>query len=182
MRTASAALCLAAALLGLTLACAKEPEKDAEARAPLFTGKEAVRTVQLYLPSSEKAGFVALPREIYATASLVNQAKQLLQALMDGPKADGSEPGVAACFARGAAYHEVYLDGKGLAVVDLDAATVAALPGGTSVEVAVLYSLVRSFVANIPEVSRVLVLVDGEPAESLLGHMDLLDPLTLADF
>jgi hypothetical protein len=48
--------------------------------------------------------------------------------------------------------------------------------------VAVLYSLVRSFVANIPEVSRVLVLVDGEPAESLLGHMDLLDPLTLADF
>lgn len=67
-------------------------------------------------------------------------------------------------------------------MVDLPSATVAALPGGTSAEVATLYCLVRTLGVNIPQVSRVQVLVDGQAAESLRGHVDLLDPLVLSDF
>lgn len=169
------------ALLGL-LGCGKKPPKAVEARSPLFTGKEATRDVLLYLPSDQKPGFVSLKRKIYSTDSVVNQAKQLVQDLMEGPKTDGTEGGATACFGPGATYLELYLDGQGLAVLDLPSATVAGLPGGTSAEVATLYCLVRTLVANLPTVKRVQVLIDGEQAESLRGHVDLMDPLTLSDF
>lgn len=171
-----------ALLLALAVSCGRKPEAAAEARSPLFTGKETKRAVQIYLPSAQKPGFVTVKREIYATASLVNQAKQVLQALMEGPRPESDGSGAAPCFGPGASYNELYLDGKGLAVLDLPAATVAGLPGGTSAEVATLYCLVRSLATNIPGVVRVQVLIDGAAAESLRGHVDLSDPLSLSDF
>ena len=71
---------------------------------------------------------------------------------------------------------------KGLAVVDLPAATAQGLPGGTSAEVATLFCIVRSFTANIQNVGRVLILIVGPAAPSLAGPVDIQDPLTLADF
>jgi len=173
---------LAALMAGLVLlgACSRTAAPPAVTRLPLYTGQEPKRKVVLTFPSSQQAGFINVDREIYATVSMVAQAKQVLLALMAGPQAD--EPGAAACFGPQAAFLEVYLDGKGLAVVDLPSATVQAMPGGTSAEVATLYCLVRTLSADIPQVSRVQVLVDGQAAESLRGHVDLLDPLVLSDF
>jgi hypothetical protein len=148
--------------------------------SPLFTGLEQKRKVVLTLPSSEQGGFVNVDRDIYATVSVVAQAKQVLLALMAGP-APG-ETQAAPCFGPQSTFNEVYLDGKGLAVVDLPSATVAAMPGGTSAEVATLYCLVRTLCQNIPQVARVQVLIDGQSAESLRGHVDLQDPLVLSDF
>lgn len=164
----------------LLAACGRKEAPVATPASPLFTGKEAKRTVKLTLPARQQPGFVAVEREIYATASLVNQAKQIVMALMAGP--GPSEGAAAPCFGPNAVFLEVYLDGKGLAVVDLPAATVSGLPGGTSAEVATLFCLVRTLNANIPQVGRVQVLIDGQVPESLRGHMDLQDPLNLADF
>lgn len=181
MRRLEALAALAA--LAAALGCSKPAaERASDPAAPLFTGKEPKRVVDLYLPMRDRPGFAVVKREVYATASVVNQGKQLLQALMRGPRDDGSEPGVAPCFGPGARYDELYLDGQGLAVVDLPAATVAALPGGTSAEVATLYCLLRTLAANLPEVKRLQVLIDGAVPESLRGHLDLSEPLTLADF
>jgi hypothetical protein len=77
---------------------------------------------------------------------------------------------------------ELYWDGKDLAVLDLPQSTVQALPGGTSSEVAVLYCLLRSLASVLPGMKRLQVLIDGAEAETLKGHVDLHDPLTLADF
>lgn len=179
MRRSLLVLLLTAAALGLG-ACGKKAGPANATASPLYSGQEAKRAVTLTLPAKDKAGFVQVKREIFQTASLVNQAKQVLQLLMDGPKPE--DGGAAACFGPGAAYSELYLDGKGLAVIDLPSATVAGLPGGTSTEVATLYCLLRSLSANVPGVLRVQVLVDGAPAESLRGHVDTLDPLSLSDF
>jgi hypothetical protein len=171
----------AALLLSLLLAaCSRTPPPPAANRLPLFTGQEARRKVVLTFPSSQQGGFVNVEREIYATVSMVAQAKQVLLDLMAGP--GPGEGGASPCFGPDSSFLEVYLDGKGLAVVDLPSATVAALPGGTSAEVATLYCLVRTLNVNIPQVSRVQVLIDGQQAESLRGHVDLLDPLVLSDF
>lgn len=172
-----AVLLLAALFVG---ACGHKEGANASLSSPLFTGKEAKRKVTLTLPGRKQAGFVGVEREIYATASPVNQAKQVLLALLAGPQA--GEDAAAPCFGPKAAFLELYLDGKGLAVVDLPASTVAGLPGGTSAEVATLFCLVRTLNANVPQVGRVQVLIDGQVPESLRGHMDLQDPLTLADF
>jgi hypothetical protein len=172
---------LSALLMAVLLAaCGKKAAAPGASASPLYSGQEPKRAIVLTLPSKDKAGFVQVKREIYQTASVVNQAKQVLQAMMDGPKAD--EAGAAACFGKGAAYTELYLDGQGLVVIDLPSATVAGLPGGTSTEVATLYCLLRSFSADVPGVLRLQVLIDGEPAESLRGHVDTLDPLSLSDF
>lgn len=174
-----ACLLLAALFVG---ACGHKDHAGAMPSSPLFTGKEAKRKVLLTFPSRQQPGFVTVEREIYATASNVNQAKQVLLALLAGPNGQGNEASAAPCFGPQAAFLELYLDGKGLAVLDLPAATVAALPGGTSSEVATLFCLVRTLSANVPQVGRVQVLIDGQVTESLRGHMDLQDPLTLADF
>jgi len=171
-------------LLGVLFlgACGHKDNASAVQSSPLFTGKETRRKVMLTFPARQQAGFVGVEREIFATASAVNQAKQVVLALLAGPSGQGAEAAAAPCFGPQAAFLELYLDGKGLAVLDLPAATVAGLPGGTSAEVATLFCLVRTLGASIPGVGRVQVLIDGQVPESLRGHMDLQDPLTLADF
>jgi hypothetical protein len=169
-------------VLALAGACGKKKAEPQAQRSPLFTGKEAQREVLLTLPSLDKPGFVQVKRSIYGTQSSVAQAKQILLALMAGPASDGSEAGVAPCFGPGASFRELFLDGKNMAVVDLPKATVDALPGGTSAEVATLYCVIRSLSMNLPGVSKVRFMVDGEEAESLRGHVDLRDPLGLVDF
>ncbi|HTB33937.1 MAG TPA: GerMN domain-containing protein, partial [bacterium] len=168
------------AALGLALlagACGRKAAAPGSTHSPLYTGEEPKRKVQLTLPSRQQAGFIQVDREIYATASEVNQGKQLLQALLDGPLP--GEANAAPCFGPQAAYLELYLDNKGLAVVDLPQSTVDGLPGGTSAEVAVLYCLIRTLSQNLPQVARVQILIDGQVPESLRGHMDLQDPLSL---
>ena len=176
---AKAGLLALALLCALPLACGKKNSAGSQS-SQLYTGKEAKRKIMLSFPAKAQPGFVTVEREIYATPSMVNQAKQMLQLLMAGPLP--SEPQAAAPFGPNASYREVFLDGQGLAVLDLPAATAQGLPGGTSAEVATLFCIVRSFTANIQNVGRVQILIDGQAAPSLAGHVDILDPLTLADF
>jgi hypothetical protein len=166
--------------LCLPLACGKKSGPAAGQASPLYTGKEAKRKVALTFPAKNQTGFISVEREIYATESLVNQAKQILLLLMAGPAP--AETQAAAPFGKDAGYREVFVDGKGLAVLDLPQATVQGLSGGTSGEVATLYSIVRTLTANVTGVGRVQILVDGQVADSLTGHVDIQDPLTLADF
>ncbi len=184
-RPRSAVLSLGAAVLALAAlaflgpGCGKPAPGAAGNGLPLYTGKEAKRKVDITFPSGKAPGFVTVEREIYATASSVNQGKQLLLALMAGPQPQ--EDQAAACFGPQASFLELYLDGKGLAVVDLPKATVDGLPGGTSAEVATLYCLIRTLSQGLPGVTRVQVLIDGQVPETLRGHMDVSDPLSLSD-
>ena len=180
MRHRSPRLCLLGLALLFLGACSRTGAPPSAQPSPLFTGHEAKRRILLTFPASQKAGFVNVTREIYGTASMVAQAKQILMALMAGPSP--AETQALPCFGPQSAYLEVYLDGKGLAVVDLPSSTVDALPGGTSSEVATLYCLVHTLVSDVPQVSRVQVLIDGQSAESLRGHFDIQDPLSVSDF
>lgn len=48
---------------------------------------------------------------------------------------------------------------------------------GSSEEVGAAQSLVLTVTKNLPSVSRVILLVDGEPVETLAGHVDLTHPI-----
>ncbi len=77
---------------------------------------------------------------------------------------------------------EAFLTPTGLAVVDLDGASVALHPGGTTWEYMSLYTLVKSLRDAFPELTGVQLLVDGTRRESLAGHIDIFQPLTMDDF
>ena len=191
MMRRSAAIVLAVLALGLVIwklghrgGSAQKPAAESSA---LYSGKEPKIKVQVCFPSSEKPGFTQQAAEIYQTASRGAQVKQALQRLFDGPvgagSARGSAPsGAAPAFPAGFKYREVFVTEKGLAVVDLDAESVKAHPGGTSSEFVSLYCLVKTVLDNFRDIKQVQVLVGGEAQESLAGHIDISTPLTLQDF
>jgi germination protein M len=62
--------------------------------------------------------------------------------------------------------------------VVLDLAVDAGLAFGSDDELAIVASLVDTTLQNVAETSRVRILVNGEPAETLGGHVDLTRPLS----
>ncbi len=71
-------------------------------------------------------------------------------------------------------FNKVSVDG-GMATVDLAGAT---LNGGSLEETYVISQIVDSLIASFEEIDSVQFLVDGEQAESLMGHFDATDPFT----
>jgi len=64
------------------------------------------------------------------------------------------------------------------AEVVLDLAVDASLSFGSAEELSIVASLVDTTLQNVANTKRVRILVNGEPVESLGGHVDLTRPLT----
>ena len=60
-----------------------------------------------------------------------------------------------------------------LAVVNLNAAFVQAQPSGIEPETLTLLSMIATLHANLPQITEVRFLVDGQPKDTLAGHADL---------
>jgi spore germination protein GerM len=67
-----------------------------------------------------------------------------------------------------------YLLPDGTAFVDLGGPTLTQGWGtGSHEELIAVYAVVQTVTANFPEAKRVRILVNGEPAETLAGHVDI---------
>ncbi len=75
--------------------------------------------------------------------------------------------------APGADIKDVYLLDGGVAVVDTTPAFADGHRSGIFVEELTVASLVQTLAANLPQVKRVKILVDGKERETLAGHADL---------
>jgi spore germination protein GerM len=73
----------------------------------------------------------------------------------------------------GSEIRDVYLVDPGLAVIDLNAAFADNHRSGVLVEELSVVSLVQTLSANIPGITRVKILVEGNERETLAGHADL---------
>ncbi|MGC2763957.1 MAG: GerMN domain-containing protein, partial [Candidatus Acidiferrum sp.] len=73
----------------------------------------------------------------------------------------------------GSDIRDVYLVDPGLAVIDLNAAFADNHRSGVLVEELSVVSLVQTLSANIPGITRVKILVEGNERETLAGHADL---------
>lgn len=99
------------------------------------------------------------------------RAQELLRALLN-IYLDQSTPHR---LASGAELRDVYLVDPGLAIMDVSAAFADGHRSGILVEELTLASLIQSLAANVPGITRVKILVDGKPRETLAGHADLAD-------
>jgi hypothetical protein len=151
-----------------------EPASIAEA-----TGNSP-RTVTLYVPNDLDGSLSSVERSIALPADKNAQARVLLESLIETFHAQGSTHpmGVAS------GVNEVYFlpvphahgqpDDQGqMAVVDLNGALAAAQPSGIEPETLTLLAVMATLHANIPEVTQVHFLVDGQPRDTLAGHADL---------
>lgn len=97
------------------------------------------------------------------------RAEGLLRALISLYTAkDSSHP-----MASGAEIRQVFLVDPGLAVIDVNSAFVEGQISGVLPEELTIASLVQTLATNIPELTRVKILVDGKEQETLAGHADL---------
>ncbi len=146
-----------------------DPNEQAESSlAPLPR-----RTVEIYFPSEVDDGLVSEFREIFATATAGDQIKQILADLISGPSSKQASRALPA----GTRLRQAYVLDDGIAWLDFSSELTEGIGGGSMAELLTVYSIVNSVVANVPDVRRVGILVNGQPVETLNGHMHLLNPL-----
>lgn len=131
-------------------------------------------------------------RDVPASADETALLRSVASAVLEGPRREG----LLRSFPEGWSLRAAFRLPDGIAVVDL--ALPRPQPTGTPVEgtpvslapperarwetgsheeLTAAQSLVVSVVRNLPGVARVVLLLDGEPAETLAGHVDLTHPL-----
>ena len=106
--------------------------------------------------------------ELKLSADPVERGKQLLIALIAGP-ADPAKRTLPS----GTALIEFYLLPEGTAVADFSSALSTNMPSGIQSEQMAVESIGDTLAANIPNLRRLKILIDGQEAKTLAGHIDL---------
>ena len=166
-----------AALLNAPAASVEVDEPAAEetpSTTPEGTGTGAGRriSVRLYFEAPDREGLLPEEREVAFSPDLARQLRTVVEEL-----AKGSTTGLAATLPEGTRVLEVFVQGRGVAYVNLSTEASSGLPGGSKAELLTVYSVVNTIVTNFPAVSRVQILVNDTPVTSLGGHIDLSRPL-----
>ncbi len=68
---------------------------------------------------------------------------------------------------------DVFVSGRGMAVVDFTLDLVEDHPGGIHAEELTVYSLSHALLSSFPAIAQVRLLVEGRESETLAGHLDL---------
>jgi germination protein M len=137
---------------------------------PVATPVQTVR-ITVFFPGGEDEKLHPEERDIARPASPEAYLKALFAEVQRGP----TRPGLTAALPAKLQLRNAFLLPDGIAVLDL--AVDAGLSFGSSEELAIVAALVDTVLQNVADTSRVRILVNGEPAETLGGHVDLTRPL-----
>lgn len=132
---------------------------------------ERVRTVTLYYGSADGSSLVPEVRMIPSQDKTVDNLRNLVEALVGGPREGGVGTIPASVRLRGVFIHEK------TAVIDFSSELVDDFNGGSTAEYILISSLVQTVCGNLPQVEAVRILVEGEEIETLGGHISVAGPL-----
>jgi spore germination protein GerM len=135
--------------------------------APPVSG--ASEQVTLYVANDDAGVLRPQPVRIQLPSGRQERAAEILRALVT-LYLDKSSPHRLGA---GSEIREVYLVDPGLAVIDLNAAFADNHRSGVLVEELTVVSLIQTLTANIPGITRVKILVEGNERDTLAGHADL---------
>jgi hypothetical protein len=142
------------------------------------------RRVSLYFESPLDDQLHPEARDVPAALDDVAFLRSVATAVMDGPR----RPELVKPFPEGWSLRGAYLLREGIAVVDLsppplavprEAGTPAGphWPAGSHEEDTAIQALAVTLTKNLPAITRVVLLVAGDAAETLGGHADLTHPI-----
>jgi sporulation and spore germination protein len=141
---------------------------------PTVSPSAPLRKVKVFFPSSRQDNLLeAEEREIRSSELPSEEAKQIVAELIGGSR-ERRLPALPS----ETRLRELYVTGQGLAVVDLTQDARSRHPGGLTMELASIYSVVNSLTQNIRKIGRVQILIEGVEAETLAGHIDLSHPFS----
>jgi hypothetical protein len=128
--------------------------------------------VTLFFADSTQGRLHPEERDIPRPASPGAFLRSLFDELARGP----ASPGLVGVVPPRIQLRNGFLMPGGLVVLDL--AVDSGLSFGSAEELSIVASLVDTVLQNVANTQHVRILVNGEPAESLGGHVDLTRPLS----
>jgi len=102
------------------------------------------------------------------------QAQEMVKALLAG-----SKTGLVNTFPEHAELQSVKMEGGDTLLVNFSESLVVNHPGGSTAEMATIYSLTNTLTVNMPAIKKVKILIGGKERESLKGHIGLKNPFTI---
>ncbi len=135
---------------------------------PMNPGDPRVKAKLFWVSDSDNSALAPVIVELPLSADPVPRSKQVLNTLLAGP-VDAelrTLPPDAVLLA-------FYLLPDGTAIADFSEALATSMPSGIASEQLAVDSMARTLEANVPQVRRLKILIHGQEAETLAGHVDL---------
>lgn len=131
--------------------------------------------IHLYFVDKDKPYLVSEERTIAPfkdpDANMIRVGEAILEALIQGPESD-----LTPTIPKGTRLNGFFITEDGNAYVDLTPDAAMKHPGGSETELLTIYSIVNSLILNVSPIKTVKILIDGEDALTLAGHIDLRLP------
>ena len=124
----------------------------------------------LYFVNRENTYLVAEKRELVHSGDPVDLAKMIIDGLIKGPLE------LVRTLPSDTRLRALFIDSNHTAYVDFNGTLQEKHPGGIRSEFFSVYSVVNSLILNVPEITRVNILIGGREAQTLAGHIDIRFP------
>jgi hypothetical protein len=176
-RVVTSAALIVAALAGVWLlvnGTTRWTSRTPPAAAPAApaAGPERKIKATLYYVSEDGLSLAGAEREIPFGEPIVDQARRIIEAqLREAP------PPLASAIPAGTTLRGLFISDRGDAFVDLSGDVTTKHLGGALDELFTVYVVVNALTVNLPAITRVQILIDGQEADTLAGHVDLRHPL-----
>jgi spore germination protein GerM len=151
-----------------------QPIESAPQTAAAAPGPVETRKIQatLFYVSADGMRLAAVQREIPYGEGAAEQARQILRELLQPPPSP-----YKSAIPAGTRLREVFFSGRGEAFVDLSREIGIGHVGGSLTEAFTVYAIVNTLTTNLPAVTGVQILVEGQEVDTLAGHIDTRHPL-----
>jgi hypothetical protein len=147
---------------------AEQARRELAQPVPVNPSEPRVKA-KMYWASGNNDGTLAESMvELTLSDDAVLRSKQVLNTLLAGPVDTELRT-----LPPDAVLLEFYLLPNGTAIADFSEELATAIPSGIQSEQMAVDSITRTLEANVPQVQRLKILIHGQEAETLAGHLDL---------
>ena len=147
------------------------PPTAAGTAAGMPTDGESVDATLFYI-SDDGMQLVGFERRLERRTDPAAQARVILEAQLAEPPAPLLSP-----IPPGTRLLALYLSELGDVFVDLSEEVTLGHSGGSLEELFTVYAIVNALTTNLPAINAVQILVNGREVDTLVGHVDLQNPL-----
>ena len=128
--------------------------------------KKEKQIAKIYFSDPQERFLMPEKRYVIKENDAAAQAREIVKALLEGSKA-----GLVNTFPAGVVLIDVKVGDTGIAFVNFSKNLIKKYQGGSTAEMATIYSLINSITQNIPSIKKVKILVEGKELSSIKGHI-----------
>ena len=128
--------------------------------------KKEKQIAKIYFSDPQERFLMPEKRYVIKENDAAAQTKEIVKSLLEGSKA-----GLVNTFPAGVVLIDVKVSDAGIAFVNFSKNLIKKYQGGSTAEMATIYSLTNSITQNIPSIKKVKILVEGKELSSIKGHI-----------